>query len=335
LYDERRQAVTGPGRPIAPAARVNFRIYPQWDVALNSALAYLRPEPLQLTLTDRAGRVTVLREEPRSYHHPRFSPDGRRIALDITEADERDVWVLDVADRALTRLTVGEIGNDPFWSPDGRRIAYTRLRGTIRGIYVRNADGSGEADSVFLDANDRSSGAWMPNGEAIVSSTISLAGLWMVPLQAGRAEPIPGSRATEAFPAVSPDGRWLAYVSDESGRREVYVRPLRRSGGRRQVSIDGGIEPVWARSGRELFYRGDPGTMGRLISAAVRTSPDFDVIGRSVLFDLANYGPAEDHANFDVHPDGSRFVLVRDPRSAQIHLILNWPALLRDGTSPR
>jgi len=201
---------------------------------------------------------------------------------------------------------------------------------------VREADGSGAADSLFRDGNDRSSGTWLPDGSAIVSSTLSLAGLWLIPVDGrGRAEPIPTSRPVEAFPAVSPDGRWLAYVSDESGRREVYVRPLGRSGGRRQVSIDGGIEPVWARSGRELFYRGDVATTGRLIAAAVRTSPDFDVISRSPLFDLSDYGPAEDHANFDVHPDGTRFVLVRNPRSARIHLILNWPAQLRDGGAAR
>ncbi|HEX9691972.1 MAG TPA: protein kinase [Gemmatimonadales bacterium] len=327
-FDLDTRRATGSGRQIAPEASVAFRVYGQWDVSDNGSIVYIRPEPFQIVMVDRSGAVTPLRQEPRSYHHPRFSPDGRRVAMDLTEAGERDVWILQVGDRTLTRLTVGEVANDPFWSPDGRRLAYTALRGAIRGIFIRNADGSGTPDSVYWDQHDRSSGDWSRDGATIVSSTLGLAGLWRVPLDgSGTAERITESRSGEMYPDLSPDGRWLAYVSDESGRREVYVRPFPAGGGRTQVSVDGGSEPVWSPDGREILYR-ESGARDFLIAARVRTQPDFEVIDRTPLFDISDYGPAEDHANYDIHPDGQRFVMVHNPRPIEIHLIQNWSDVL-------
>jgi eukaryotic-like serine/threonine-protein kinase len=286
------------------------------------------PAPNQLIVADRAGRVTTLEDEPRTYHHPRFSPDGRHIALDITDQD-RDLWIVDVRDRRMTRLTVGETANDPYWSPDGRRLAYTAVHAGLRGIYLRNADGSGSPDSVLSDGQDRSSGTWSPDGRMLVSSTSAAGGLWMVPIQPrGQATQIPGSRPSEAFPALSRDGHWLAYVSDESGRQEVYVRPFPGPGGKIQVSVNGGNEPVFSRDGRELFYREDEGVVSRLIAAAVRTAPAFEVVSRTPLFDVSNYASAEDHANYDVGPDG-RFAFVRATQASQVRLIQNWVAQLR------
>ena len=157
------------------------------------------------------------------------------------------------------------------------------------------------------------------------------AGLWAVSLEkAGNGAPIPGSRPTEAYPGFSRDGRWLAYVSVESGRQEVYVRPFPGPGGRIQVSVNGGSEPVWTRDGRELIYREDTGPTSRLIAAAVRTSPAFEVAARTPLFDASNYLSVEDHANYDVHPDGQSFVMIRSPQATQIQLILNWTAQIRE-----
>ncbi len=329
-FSVRRRRVSGEARPVAPEARITFRVVAQWDAA-GSSVAYVPPAPLQLVQTDRSGLMTMLEDEPRQYHHPRFSPDGRHIALDITGPDARDVWILDIRDRNMTRLTLSEIANDPFWSPDGRRVAYTTVRGAMRSVFVRNADGSGGADSVYGDDNDHSSGSWSPDGRTLVVSTSLAAGLWAIPLaEPGRAAPVAGSRPTEAYPALSPDGRWLAYVSAESGRQEVYVRPFPGPGGRIQVSVSGGSEAVWARSGRELYYREDTGPGSRMIAAAVRLSPRFDVVSRTPLFDVGNFVMAEDHANYDVSPDGRSFVLVKSSQASQIHLIQHWTAQLGD-----
>ncbi len=329
-FSVRRRRVSGEGRPVAPEARITFRVVAQWDAA-GASVAYVPPAPLQLVLTDRSGLMTMLEDHPRQYHHPRFSPDGRHIALDITGPDSRDVWILNPRDRNMTRLTLSEIANDPYWSPDGRRVAYTTVRGALRSVFVRNADGSGGADSVYGDENDHSSGAWSPDGRTLVVSTSLAAGLWAIPLaEPARAAPVAGSRPTEAYPALSPDGRWLAYVSAESGRQEVYVRPFPGPGGRVQVSVAGGSEAVWARSGGELFFREDTGPGSRLIAATVRVAPGFEVLSRTPLFDVGNFVMAEDHANYDVSPDGRTFVLVRSSQASQIHLIQNWTSQLRD-----
>jgi len=232
-----------------------------------------------------------------------------------------------VGDRRMSRLTMGETANDAYWSPDGRRLAYTAERGAVRAVFIRSADGSGAPDSIYADEHDHSSGAWTPDGRALILSTILTAGLWTVPLEGPRrGVPIPGSRTTEAYPAISRDGHWLAYVSDESGRQEVYVRPFPGPGGRIQVSVDGGSEPVFTRNGRELIYREDAGPTSRLITAAIRTAPTFEVITRAPLFDVTNYVGAVDHANYDVSPDGRSFVMIRGPQASRIQLIQNWMA---------
>ena len=328
-FDLSRLRVTGDGRRVAPESRIDFRAVAKWDAAATS-IAYLPPAPQQLVLVDRSGRWSVLQAEPRAYHHPRFSPDGRHVALDITDTDGRDLWIADVGDRRISRLTVGETANDTYWSPDGRRLAYTAVRGAVRAVFVRNADGSGAPDSVYADEYNHSSGAWTPDRRALVVSTGSAAGLWLVPLDGSRrGVHIAGSRPMETSPAISRDDRWLAYVSDENGRQEVYVRPFPGPGGRIQVSVDGGSEPVFTRDGRELIYREDAGSASRLIVAAIRTAPSFEVTARTPLFDVTNYLGAPDHANFDVSPDGRSFVMIRSSQASQIQLIQNWIAQLR------
>jgi Tol biopolymer transport system component/tRNA A-37 threonylcarbamoyl transferase component Bud32 len=321
-FSLRSLRVTGEGRPVAPPARITFRVIPQWDVSDNGTIAYLGVAPFELVEVTRSGQARVLQGEPRSYHHPRYSPDGRRVALDITEGDARDLWLIDVRDRTLTRLTVGEVANDPYWSPDGRRLGYTALAGTFRGVFTRASDGSGHPDTLLVNDNDHSGGVWSPDGRVIATATGLIDGIWAIPAGGGEPFRVAGSRSYEAFPGFSRDGRWMSYVSGESGRQEVYVRPFPGPGGRVQVSVDGGSEPVWSRDGRELYYREDSGTGSRLIAAQVRTSPSFEVTGRTPLFDMSAYVVAEDHANFDVGLDG-RFVLVRSPQASQVGVVLN------------
>ncbi len=329
-FDAKRRRVTGDGVAVAPDGRITFRVVAQWDAAPN-AIAYVPPSPQELVLVDRDGRVTVVQDQPRAYHHPRFAPDGRRVALDITDADSRDLWIVHLSDRRMSRLTVGETANDPYWSPDGRQLAYTAAPGSARSVFMRNADGSGTRDSVFGNENDYSSGTWFPDGRMLVVSSALSAGLWAIPLgNTDEAARVAGSRPTEAYPAFSRDGRWLAYVSAETGRQEVYVRPFPEPGGRIQVSVNGGSEPVWSADGREMFYREDAGPSSRMIAAQVRTSPTFEVVDRVPLFDVSHYVSAEDHANYDVHPNGRSFVMIRSSQATQIQLILNWTRQMND-----
>jgi hypothetical protein len=138
------------------------------------------------------------------------------------------------------------------------------------------------------------------------------------------------------YPAVSPDGKWLAFVSDQSGAQEVYVRPLEGTGDDVQVSVSGGTEPVWGRDGRELFYRGNSERSTDLIVATVRLSPAFDVIARRSLFPVTDMAAAVPHANYALSPDGRTFAMVRRSSATRIAVIQNLPALLesmREGSS--
>ncbi len=327
-YDLRSLSLAGESMAIAPDARITFRVMPQWAVA-GSSLAYVPPAPFQLVIVDRQGRETVLRSDPRTYHHPRVSPDGSLVALDITDPDARDIWVVDMRSRGMSRLTVGEIANDPYWSPDGRRLAYASLRGSTRSMWMRNADGSGAADSIHGDSLDYSSGTFAPDGSSMVVSTALLGGLIAIPLDgSGAVRRVEQSRPTEAYPALSPDGRWLAYVSDESGRQEVYLRPYPSPGGRVLISLNGGSEPVWSPDGGEITYREDSGGGARLIAVRIDETDGIRVTERVPLFDVGDYVIAEDHANYDVLPDGSGFVMVKSPQAGQIQIVQHWEVQL-------
>ena len=137
----------------------------------------------------------------------------------------------------------------------------------------------------------------------------------------------------EAFPALSPDGHWLAYVGDESGRTEVYVRPYPGPGGKVVVSQNGGTEPIWSRDGRELFYRGPVNGSPQLIAAQVETKPGFRVVARTPLFDDADFETSTPHANYDVMPDGKSFIMVRLGRATEFRYLQNWPALMESQAS--
>ena len=144
----------------------------------------------------------------------------------------------------------------------------------------------------------------------------------------GPLEPLAASRFAESHPAVSPDGRWLAYASDQSSELEVYVRPLGRDGDLVQVSRGGGTEPLWSRDGRELFYRGMLDDQPQLIATSVRTAPSFSVTARHPLFPVADMVTATPHRNYDITPDGRSFVMVQRSPGTRIMIIQNLPALV-------
>jgi Tol biopolymer transport system component len=247
--------------------------------------------------------------------------------------------MLDLQQNSVSRLTFDNDGHDPVWSSDGRRIAYATARGGVVGMFLRDADGSGSAESLFVGRTVQTLGAFVPEGDRAVVISTGTAGsydLSTLPLEPGGAlAPILSTQFHECYPALSPDGRWLAYASDESGQFEVYVRPFPGPGPKTIVSQNGGSEPVWARNGRELFYIGFGREGGPLIAAGIQTSPTFQVTARTPLFDASEYETATPHANYDVGPDG-RFVMVYQGRLSEIVLVQNWAEEIgRRGPTPR
>jgi len=284
----------------------------------------------ELVRVTPAGVATKLLGAERSYLHPRLSPDGRRVAFEVSEQRGTDIWVADLALQTTERVTRDGSSDRPEWSPDGQRLLYSSGRTTPYTLYEQPADGSGPGVKLMngtgLGARE---GVYTPDGRGVVYRVdtegnardilqLSLVGdRTPVPLLVGPSD--------DKQPRVSPDGRWLAYVSNESGREEVYVRALAPSGGRVAVSSGGGGEPLWSRDGRRLFYR--EGSKLMAADLAITTQPA--VTARAVLFE----GPFETdglHPNYDVFPDGTGFVMVRtNEESRRLVVELNWVSKLR------
>ncbi len=332
-FDARSLRLTGSPVTLGQGVRVSVGGPAQFYVSENGSLVYVPEFPYDLVLVDRSGRSEVVTDIQRRFHSPRFSPDAMRIAVDFTQQGSRDVWLLNLGQRTLSRLTFDNDGHDPVWTPDGRKVAYATSRNGIVGIFQQNADGSGVAESVYVGATLSTAGIFTPDGGQVITLPIGASGsadFGILPLTGDRIEePLLATGFNEESPALSPAGRWLAYSSDESGKPEVYVRPFPGPGAKVLVSQNGGGEPVWSHDGTELFYRGfgDQGPM--LVSAVVETTPEFRVLSRTMLFDVTEYEPASPHANYDVSPDGQRFVMVHQGRLSEIVLIQNWPEEVR------
>jgi eukaryotic-like serine/threonine-protein kinase len=324
----------GPSTVLAPDVRILAGAAPQIAFSSNGSLVYVPAQPSDLVRVDRNGRVEPIGAPQKRYHNPRLSPDGSRIATDISE-ERRDVWLLSLRDPTLTRISFDNDGHDPLWMPDGKSVIYSTARAGTIGAHRRRVDGSGGSDSLLHDGVQLSAHSITPDGKFAYAASLALRGGYDIVrfnTSGGKAEPVLATPFFEQYPAVSPNGKWLAYVSDESGRAEVYVRPLETAAGRVQVSVDGGVEPVWSRDGRDLFYR--HASEPNLLVAAIATSPELRVASRQMLFKVDDYESASPHANYDVTPDG-KFIFVRTARAAELIYIQNWTELVRRGSVAR
>jgi len=333
-FDPRRRQVVGRPVTIATGVSLSGTGVAQFAVSANGMVAYIPEAERSLVLIDRAGAIRPAVPDRHNFHSPRFSPDGRRIAVDFTTIDGRDVWLADLASGAVTRATFNRDGHDASWGPDGRFLTFISAPQGVLGIWRITPGSTEPAESLLTSSQVGYTGIWLRDGSAVVTNAISVApgsrsDIGIV-RNAGRGpiEPLVATRFDELFPAVSPDGRWIAYVSNQSGRNEVYASPLDGKGAQVQVSVDGGIEPVWGPNGRELFYRGGRETAPELIVADLQTGPELAVTSRRALFAVSDMATATPHANYDVSPDGRTFVMVRNNPATRIMVIQSLPALV-------
>ncbi len=305
----------------------------RFDVSTSGVLAYVPgaapTQEFSLVWVDRKGVSRPINDLRRGYEDLHLSPDGTRVALTIEEpgADTpAHVWLADTNRGTLTRVTFDGYSRDPVWSPDGKSIVFGSKRGVnTYGLYLQRLDGRTPVELVWANPlpfwPDPQS--WTPNGRVIVftvKGTSTHDDLWTVSLDDGRAQPWLQTSASESNGRLSPDGRWMAYISNESGRDEIYVQPFPEPGVKQLISAGGGLNPIWSRNGRELFYRRG----ADVVVVAVETEPSFTVGKPAVIFQGRYRQSGRD---FDVSPDGSRFVMMRndDPRTSNtINVFLNW-----------
>ncbi len=320
------------GRPLGATALAILGFLPPVSIG-PGGLAYAPTRPRSLVRVARSGLSTVLLGTDRTYHNPRVSPDGRRVSIDFTE-QERDIWLFDIADSTLTRFGFDSSAHDAEWLPDGSGLLFAAVRGSAIGVFRRRFDARGAPDSVFVGPEQVSVHAITPDMKTAIGVVIERTSFDLISVGlsgTGAFDTLLSSRYQEGWPALSPDGRWLAYQSDESGRPEVYVRTWPRLGDKVQISQNGGTEPAWSRDGRELFYRSGGGTEPHLVAAALETSPALRVRTRTPLFSVASYEFATPHRNYDPFPDGRSFLMVRQGlpgQQAEIVYMQNLAALL-------
>jgi serine/threonine-protein kinase len=287
-------------------------------------------ENRRLVWVDRNGKSTLAVDGAREYVHVRLSPNGKQAGLTIATGTKRDIWTLDLAAGTLTPLTTTGTSRNPIWSSDSRRILYGSTHSGRASLWWQAADGSGPAQLAVVPPRNPWFADLSPDGRHVVYNAIATVNfdLESVSLDsAHQARTLSGSTtAIEALGRFSPDGRWVAYTSDESGRGEVYVRPFGESGGRVLISVAGGRRPIWSASGKELFYwEGN-----RLVSATLDFGAQPSVVSRTPLFS----GRYED--DFDVAKDGARFLMIESVTSGlELVVVPNWRTELRQLTSAK
>jgi len=315
---------------------VGMRAY--FAVSDNGVLTYRRDTPPKTALRwfDRSGKPLETLGAPDLYSYFRISPDGQRVAADLTDprSGSRSIWILEPGRSTPLRLTfAGTHDWQPSWTPDGNRIVFASYRDGPLNLYAKPTAGSGPDEPLVLSEEQKGQGDYSPDGRFLayvtVSETSLLRDVWVLPL-AGGGEPIPVARtdASEHAPRFSPDGLWIAYVSDEDGADEVYVQPVPPTGAKWQVSIGGGTEPTWRGDGRELFYLSADGT---ITAVQVRLGATFEVGARSRLFQ-AGIGGIIAQQRYDGSRDGQRFLVrtpVEGPPPQPMIVVLNWMAALK------
>ena len=293
-----------------------------------------------LVWVDRQGRETPVDLPPRAFQGPRLSPDGGRLAVHIDGGSEGgfDVWVSDIARGTLIRLTTNPAADVvPVWSPDGMRVVFSSQREGSWGLFSKAADGTGDAEQLLIldEAQDLRAYSWSPDGGTIVFE-YAMPGtgrnVGALSVEGDRAwEALLDTEANEDGPAISPDGRWLAYASDETGSPEVYVQRFPELGGKVAISRETGRHPVWSPDGHELFYESPASQPRRLMVASVDLGERLGVGATEHLFE-GDYSARAALREFDLAPDGERFIRLKrgtvtadaGASASRIVLVQNW-----------
>jgi Tol biopolymer transport system component len=300
----------------------------EFGVSNSGTLTYI-PGGMQgvdrtLVWVDRKGAEQVIAAPLRAYLQPKLSPDGQHLALNI----DANIWIYDMVRGTLTRLTFEGGSSRPLWTPDGKRVAYQSTKGGTTNLWWKPADGTGSDEQLT-----HSDFFFLPSSISpdLVAAYVEThpdtnRDIYLATLTGDRkSTPWLQTPFDETYPLFSPDGKWIAYVSNESGRFEIYVRPASGTGGKWQISTEGGQADQWNPNGKELFYQnGD-----KMYAVDIKTEPTFSAGSPHLLFEGTYEKQPGVGANYNVSPDGQRFLMikpggVRQEGATQINVVLNW-----------
>jgi len=338
-FDTKRLHVTGEAFPVGEKVQyfANFG-FAVFTASENGLLAYQAGGAgalSQLAWFDRSGKQLEVAAPPAEYLRPRISHDGRRVAVDITDpqAGHSDIWIYDLARRVSTRFTFEPVDNIfPIWPPDDGRILFASNRKGQFDLYQKTSSGTGSDEVFFAQESVKLPSDWSLDGRFVLYQMISARSktgfdLWIYSVQEKKAFAFFSTPAAEILGCFSPDARWIAYQSDESGKPEVYVTPFPGHGGKWLISAGGGGQPAWSRDGREIFYLSAD---NKLMAVEVKADSTFEAGTPRVLFDIRL--KATNGRRYDVAADGKRFLIntpVGEVKANPITLVQNWEAEIK------
>jgi Tol biopolymer transport system component len=345
-FDAKLLQTTGDAFPVAEqVGGISIANYHSFSVSQNGVLAYVAGSTLwrtsELFWFDRQGKRIGTVGKPGNYNWVSLSPDEKRVAvIQRISSSSVDIWIHELARDSASRFTFGpRLNYSPIWSPDGSRIAYVSNREN-RAIYQKESSGTGKEEMLLQGASQLWLGDWSRDGRFIVyadndpKNSSSKLDLWLLPLSGDR-KPVPflQTEFNENQGQFSPDGRWMAYTSDDSGIEQIYIQPFPTSGGKCLVSSSGGGQPRWRGDGKELFYISPD---RQLMAVTIRTGSDSSHCEVGVPAPLFQTGIRYSFASrfffYDVTADGQRFLVNTAPEAGSLStvtVVVNWQAGLK------
>jgi serine/threonine protein kinase len=319
-FDADRLVITGPTAQAIDKVPTQLQGLPSIDISASGTVVYAPTTAVsRLISVSREGAEQSLNEVARNYTSPRLSPDGKRLLVQAG-----DLWVQDLARSNFSRVTSGDAVTNAFptWLPDGRRVIYR----SPSGLRIQDAEGSGQGQILKGTGDYDYAMGFARDGDTLVflrSTQETLFDILALSLRdPANVKTLLKTPSYEGGARLSPDGQWLAYVSNESGQNDVYLRPYPALDRRWAVSTQGGTQPVWNPNGKEIFYR----NADKMMMVEVTTTPEVKLSTPRVLFEQRYaYGAGITIANYDVTPDGQRFIMVKDEvTGGRLNVILNW-----------